>query len=198
MDAPASGGSDPIQAGASEDTYTVFVRGEKFVLSHSQITFDSPNHFTSCFLSGFSESKTRTLVLDRNPALFALIVDYLSGYDILPLDPRSLPPTMNLTNATRNLRSDAQYFGLDGLCRLLQGPAHNAAAVCWAGLSPDAVTLESLSGPKLPASVLRSSDGSLVSANDRLVVVVRAHDLEFRYAHRLALVRAPTLTIRVA
>lgn len=53
---------------------------------------------------------------DRNPELFAIIADYLAGYEVLPLHddvPRRLNTTMAVT--LRNLRADAEYFQLDGL-----------------------------------------------------------------------------------
>ncbi|GAA5975745.1 hypothetical protein JCM11641_005858 [Rhodosporidiobolus odoratus] len=47
---------------------------------------DEPNYFTAAFLDGgFAESSSRSLRTDHNPQLFALIVEHLSGYDIVPL-----------------------------------------------------------------------------------------------------------------
>ncbi|GAA5940510.1 hypothetical protein JCM10213_001127 [Rhodosporidiobolus nylandii] len=78
----------------SSPTYTVYARGTPFDLTFSQISTDSPNYFTAAFLdSDFSEASSRVLRTDRNPQLFALIVEHLSG--------------------------DAEYFQLDSLVRKL-------------------------------------------------------------------------------
>ncbi|KAG9124430.1 hypothetical protein FRC07_011672 [Ceratobasidium sp. 392] len=97
------------------DTYTVVVRGETFLLTRDQIEFDSPNYFTSCFLGEFTEAQTHTLTLSRDPQLFKIIIDYLSGYDVLPLHESAIPQRMNSDAALRNLLADAQFYQLDGL-----------------------------------------------------------------------------------
>ncbi|KAL8284128.1 hypothetical protein RQP46_004877 [Phenoliferia psychrophenolica] len=93
-------------------SYTVVARGVSFTLSRDQCEFDSPNFFTSAFFTGFAESESRTVYTDRSPTLFSLFVDYLSGYDILPLAPVS---GMTPEVALRNLHKDADYFGLTRL-----------------------------------------------------------------------------------
>ena len=68
--------------------FVVHCRDEEFALSESQIKTDSPNYFTNFFLGSFKEGKDHQaspMVLDRNPELFAVIVEYLSGYPVLPL-----------------------------------------------------------------------------------------------------------------
>ncbi|ORY53979.1 hypothetical protein BCR35DRAFT_247265, partial [Leucosporidium creatinivorum] len=108
---------------SAPEHYTVIVRGVKFELSYAQITYDSPNHFTTAFLEhDFAEAQSRTLFLDRNPQLFALIVEHLSGYTILPLAQNALPTTMSYEIAYRNLYTDAEYFGLEYLLQLLSAP----------------------------------------------------------------------------
>ncbi|KAG8687846.1 hypothetical protein FRC09_013249 [Ceratobasidium sp. 395] len=97
------------------DKYTVEMRGEKFLLTRDQVEFDSPNYFTSCFLGEFTEAQTRTLTLSRDPELFKIILDYLSGYDVLPLHELMIPKRMNFNAALRNLLADAQFYQLDGL-----------------------------------------------------------------------------------
>ncbi|KAG8790790.1 hypothetical protein FRC12_011015 [Ceratobasidium sp. 428] len=97
------------------NTYKVIMRGETFLLTRDQIEFDSPNYFTSCFLGEFSEAKTRTLTLSRDPKLFKIILDYLSGYDVLPLHESVIPERMGLDVALRNVLADAQFYQLDGL-----------------------------------------------------------------------------------
>ncbi|KAG8783844.1 hypothetical protein FRC12_019291 [Ceratobasidium sp. 428] len=97
------------------NTYKIIMRGETFLLTRDQIEFDSPNYFTSCFLGEFSEAKTRTLTLSRDPELFKIILDYLSGYDVLPLHESAIPERMGLDVALRNVFADAQFYQLDGL-----------------------------------------------------------------------------------
>ncbi|KAI5474261.1 hypothetical protein MNV49_003758 [Pseudohyphozyma bogoriensis] len=98
------------------DEYVVVARGTRFVLSRSQVEFDGPNFFTAAFLDhDFSESSSRTLHTDRHPLLFAIICDYLAGYNVLPLQPAALPPTMSVKVGMDNLGKDAEYFQLDKL-----------------------------------------------------------------------------------
>lgn len=156
--------------------YTVIVRGETFVLSHAQITYDAPNYFTASFLSGFTESTSRTISVDRNPTLFSLIVDYLTGYDILPLDGQSLPPMMGKQVALKNLLKDAEYYGLERLCDMIS----NASSFSWTGFHPSILELERILDSDLPEGIARLSDGAPISAAKRLPVVVRATALEFR------------------
>ncbi|CAE6406317.1 hypothetical protein ACGC1H_000330 [Rhizoctonia solani] len=98
-----------------EESYTIFVQGEKFTLSHSQITFDSPNYFTTCFLGDFHESQTRSVELTRSPHMFPLIRDYLCGYMVLPLNDHSIPKGMTVTQTISNLKADALFYQLEGL-----------------------------------------------------------------------------------
>ena len=87
---------------------------------------DSPNYFTAAFFDGgFAESKTRQVKTDRHPRLFALIVEHLSGYPILPLQPTALPSTMSVEIAQECLLRDARYFGLEQLEHLLSPPIDN-------------------------------------------------------------------------
>ncbi|KAG9085757.1 hypothetical protein FRC06_003460, partial [Ceratobasidium sp. 370] len=99
------------------ETYTIIMRGETFTLTRDQVEFDSPNYFTSCFLGEFTESRTRTLTLSRDPELFRIILDYLSGYDVLPLHTSVIPSRMSLDLALRNLLVDARFYLLDRLIR---------------------------------------------------------------------------------
>ncbi|KZV82399.1 hypothetical protein EXIGLDRAFT_843783 [Exidia glandulosa HHB12029] len=102
------------------DKYTVTLRGEAFTLYRDQIEFDAPNYFSNLFLGDFSESQTRTVELSRSPELFRAIVDYMSGYTILPLTPAVVPATMASDSALENLLRDAEFYGLRGLVALLQ------------------------------------------------------------------------------
>ncbi|KAG8790791.1 hypothetical protein FRC12_011016 [Ceratobasidium sp. 428] len=111
------------------DKYTVEMRGEKFLLTRDQVEFDSPNYFTSCFLGEFTEAQTRTLTLSRDPELFKIILDYLSGYDVLPLHELMIPKRMNSNAALRNLLADAQFYQLDGLVDQIDQKNHEAEGV---------------------------------------------------------------------
>ncbi|KAG8790789.1 hypothetical protein FRC12_011014 [Ceratobasidium sp. 428] len=102
------------------ETYTVIIHGGPFVLTRDQIEFDSPNYFTSCFLGEFTEARTRTLTLSRDPELFRIILDHLSGYEVLPLHQSVIPKRMSPEVALRNLLVDAQFYLLDGLVRAIR------------------------------------------------------------------------------
>ncbi|KEP46231.1 putative BTB domain protein [Rhizoctonia solani 123E] len=98
-----------------EPKYTVVLRGQEFVLTKSQIEFDSPNYFTACFLGDFREAQTKRLEISRNPELFKLIMEHLCGYDILPLDDNAVPSHVSLDTVLRNLRADALFYQLEAL-----------------------------------------------------------------------------------
>jgi hypothetical protein len=97
---------------------TVVVQGEVFWLSRAQIEFDSPNLFTH-YINNDPEPYGRQIQLSRNPHLFMLIVEYLSGYAILPINDNALPARMSRENVLGNLRVDAQYYKLNGLMKLI-------------------------------------------------------------------------------
>lgn len=105
----------------SRDFYTIRFAGNNdasYKLSSSTLRNDAPNFFTAAFFtSNLTESRSRELLLDRCPELFALIVDHLRGYRILPLTPAALPKRMTLGNAYRNLLADAQFYQLSNLTR---------------------------------------------------------------------------------
>ncbi|RDX48993.1 hypothetical protein OH76DRAFT_618938 [Lentinus brumalis] len=165
------------------DIYTVIVRGEEFQLTHGQISFDSPNHFLDCFTSGFLESRERILRLDRNPSLFALIVDYLSGYPILPLTPDSIPGGMGVTTARRYLLADAQYYRLQRLCNQLTMPSLRIP-LGWAGLADEMVSLRDVLASTLPDGVIQREDGSVISTRTGNPVLIYAQDVSFRIVVR--------------
>ncbi|KAF8712332.1 hypothetical protein RHS03_01193, partial [Rhizoctonia solani] len=99
------------------EKYTVSIQGIEFTLSKSQIEFDGPNYFTTCFLGDFRESSTRRVELSRDPDLFRIVLSYLSGYTVLPLNERVIPATMSQEAALLNLRADAEFYQLDGLAQ---------------------------------------------------------------------------------
>ncbi|KAG8736577.1 hypothetical protein FRC10_009150 [Ceratobasidium sp. 414] len=98
--------------------HKVVIQGETFLLSRDQIEFDSPNFFTEYFLDDTCAHK-HSIKLSRNPHLFALIVEYLSGYAILPISGTALAAQMDQENALKNLRVDAEFYNLQGLKRLI-------------------------------------------------------------------------------
>ncbi|GAA5837688.1 hypothetical protein JCM5353_003817 [Sporobolomyces roseus] len=88
---------------SSPATYTVVCREVPFRLTRSQIESDSPNYFTTAFLDGgFAESGSKIIHLDTHPRLFALIVEHLSGYPILPLQPCTLPSFLSIEMAEKS------------------------------------------------------------------------------------------------
>lgn len=114
----------PTRTPVSPEIFTVFARDVPFRLTRNQLETDSPNYFTSAFLShDFSEATTRVIYTDKHPQLFALVVEHLSGYSFLPLQTSSLPPCMSVEVAHENLLRDARYFGLDQLETLLCPPS---------------------------------------------------------------------------
>ncbi|CAE6414031.1 unnamed protein product [Rhizoctonia solani] len=98
-----------------ETTFTVLIQGEKFTLSQSQVQFDSPNYFSTCFLGDFCEAQTRSVELTRNPEMFPLIQQYLCGYMVLPPSESASPKGMTFTQIIVNLRVDAIFYQLKGL-----------------------------------------------------------------------------------
>jgi hypothetical protein len=144
--------ANATQSSADPDTYTVLVRGQPFHLSKAQISFDSPNLFTGSFLGDFAEASSRTMKLDSNPGIFTTIVEYLSGYPILPLDEASIPRQMSVQTATRYLVRDADYLGLTRLHELLRAPTCGALQQ-WAGTEAYAVDLVDILNDRLPPCV---------------------------------------------
>ena len=129
--------------------YTIVVRGETFILGREQILYDSPNYFSTCFLTPSSKpNKVPTgsaggvlspvpevpedgdeesgdeeeyeLILHRDPYLFKLIEAYLSGYPILPLPEEWLPKYMSPEAALKALMVDARYYELTRLVEILR------------------------------------------------------------------------------
>jgi hypothetical protein len=189
MDSPVSSFSQfssALSQHSVTDWYTVVVGGHEFRLSAAQLATDAPNLFTRCFHGDFAEASTRTLVLDRDPRLFALVADYLRGYEVLPLAPAALPRTMTLETAAVNLARDAEYYGLARLHDLLTAPAilppHFAA---WAGLSDKVVDLTSIFEGRLPEGVLWNTEKGLVDLHGA-PILVHARNLALRSVSRLS------------
>ncbi|KAG8735786.1 hypothetical protein FRC10_010157 [Ceratobasidium sp. 414] len=97
------------------DQFVVLVSGQSFILTRSQIEFDSPNYFTEWFSEKPPGAK---LELWRNPDLFRWIINHLSGYSMISLDPLkfSLPGSLGVSE----LRADAAFYGLAKLKSLCE------------------------------------------------------------------------------
>ncbi|OBZ74466.1 Mannose-6-phosphate isomerase [Grifola frondosa] len=154
------------------------MRDEVFHLSRDQISSDAPNYFTEYFLNDSAESAQHIVTLDRNPVLFTLIIDHLSGYTVLPLSPRALPSTMDMSVALRNLLLDAQFFRLQKLCDLLTIPQPQVD-LAMAGFANQVVSLRDLIRGRFPEGIV-DDNGALVSAQSKLPVLVFARDVILR------------------
>ncbi|CAG8756784.1 25071_t:CDS:2 [Cetraspora pellucida] len=92
-------------ASLSTGYYSIIVGGKTFKLSTTALYSDSPNYFTEIFSSPLEESRTKTMIIDRDPVIFADIVKHLQGYNITPRD----------ENHYSDLYSDAIYYSLSKL-----------------------------------------------------------------------------------
>lgn len=105
----------------AEDAYTVVLRGEAFKLSRSQLESEPGNMLADALLGDFQEGQTRTMKLDRNPAVFKLILEHLSGYTILPLCESDWSAIgLSEEKLLRYLKDDAVYYCMSGLQSKLQ------------------------------------------------------------------------------
>ncbi|CUS25022.1 LAQU0S25e00144g1_1 [Lachancea quebecensis] len=89
-----------------DNTYAIQAGGELFRLSGFSLNSDAPSYFTA----HFSRDPSATLILDRCPSVFRLIVQHLQGYAV------------NVDDETQftALFSDALYFSLPRLQTLLR------------------------------------------------------------------------------
>ncbi|KZV82403.1 hypothetical protein EXIGLDRAFT_843787 [Exidia glandulosa HHB12029] len=152
------------------DRYTIILRGKSFVLYRDQIDVDSPNYFTELFLGDAPEAQTQSVELSRSPELFRFIVDYMSGYAVLPLNQAMLPPTMTPDLARANLLRDAEIYKLRGLVKLLRAadvqaetpavPRMSLSTICDAFvLAEPVVDFMDVLNNKLPSGVAFSDKG---------------------------------------
>lgn len=165
--------------------YTVVVRDEEFTLRKSQIEFDGPNYFTAFFCGEFKEAGDgSTLFLDRNPELFAVIVEYMSGYTVLPLAAKALPRVMDERLALQCLADDAAFYGLARLHALLTKPRTPRFDLTWAGFSGRALTFQDLLSLELPPGVNYTTSGlcSFDETSSGKPVVIYARDIPLRCA----------------
>lgn len=140
-----------------------------------------PNYFTALFFGEFSEAGSTTIYLDRNPELFAIIVEYLSGYTILPLSERALPRIMDMQCALRNLAEDAAFYGLSRLHAQLTEPRQPRIDFAWTGFSGRVVRFEDVLKGNFPVSVSYTTSG-LCSFDCGSVkpVIIYARNLAFK------------------
>jgi hypothetical protein len=173
---------------STNDTiYTIIARGEVFKLSKAQISFDSPNLLSDSLLGHFAEASSRELKLDCHPDLFAIIVDYLSGYPVLPLRTAMLPQRMDTELAMRYLAKDADYLGLNRLHELLCPPQTVSTAFeDWAFSEKYGVSLVDVLNDRLPASVQWDKDCEesypLRDVESGRIMPVVARNIGLRYA----------------
>ena len=161
--------------------FTIFIRDDEFTLRKSQLEFDSPNYFTSYFFGDFSESGRTTLVLDRSPELFAIIVEYMSGYRILPLARKALPRTMDESTALANLVEDAAFYGLSKLHALLITPAQPNIDFSWTGFAGRVVLFEDVLQGKLPETVSYTTSGLCsIEGGSVKPVIISARDMALK------------------
>jgi hypothetical protein len=130
-------------------TYDVYVQGRLFSLYEEQIRFDSPNELARHFDAPhpyFRNKPAPPMHLARDPTLFGIIVQYLSGYDILPLSEKGLPSGMSVETALKNLMKDAQKLRLNNLVKLLKKPTLPAKIDLrsWAGINTTLIPLQDL------------------------------------------------------
>ncbi|KAF8593804.1 hypothetical protein BDV93DRAFT_482222 [Ceratobasidium sp. AG-I] len=106
------------------ETYNVVVRGRPFLLHRFQIERDSPNFFTSYFLNSASErtNKNTRLDISRDPDVFELVLRYLNGYQVMPIQDRFVPSGSTLEMTLADLRVDAEFYQLRGLIDLCKAP----------------------------------------------------------------------------
>ena len=80
------------------------------------LKYDAPSMFSNVFLSNsrFQETFSREITIkNKSPELFTIILDYLRGYTIFPLNESAIPPRwLPLQKTYDNLRRDASYYGL--------------------------------------------------------------------------------------
>ncbi|CUA75333.1 Serine/threonine-protein kinase TOR [Rhizoctonia solani] len=89
-----------------------------FVLSEHQIKFDAPNYFTDFYFGDWTDSPPEERHLQlywRDPKLFSIIITYLNGYSVFPLDEGVIPGHLSVRQTLLNLRVDVRFYRLGGL-----------------------------------------------------------------------------------
>lgn len=102
------------------EMYTVVVRDRAFLLHRFQIEHDSPNFFTSYFLNALGDgtNKNTQLRIFRDPDVFELVLRYLNGYQVVPIQDRFVPTGSTPEVTLADLRVDAEFYQLQGLLDL--------------------------------------------------------------------------------
>ena len=100
-----------------QDTFLVhFPPNDAFTITADMLKHDAPSMFSNVFLSNgrFQETISREITItNKSPELFTIILDYLRGYTIFPLNESAIPPRwLPLQKTYENLRRDASYYGL--------------------------------------------------------------------------------------
>jgi hypothetical protein len=101
------------------EKYTINVNGEAFYFTKDQLQSEPGNYFASYFFRGLTNNANE-LTLEKDPMLFKHIQTHLRGYGIFPIPNGFLPPYMDETTALRNLKADADFFGLKRLVVLVE------------------------------------------------------------------------------
>jgi hypothetical protein len=156
-------------------TFLVLVSGTEFWLSLAQIQYDAPNAFTQHFHPSIEDASAGpnqpSLVLDCDPELFAIIVQYLRGYDILPLAPTAVPRTLSLDAAKRGLLRDADVLHLSGLRSMLQASIDTTTKFLnWSGVASEVVSLVDFLEGRDPAGSKRT-DAQFVDRRGRSILI---------------------------
>lgn len=115
--APTGTTSPAAKVSDHQDTFLVrFPPDVTFTITADMLKHDAPSMFSSVFLSNsqFQETSSREITIpNKSPELFTLILDYLRGYTIFPLNESAIPPRwLPLQKTYDNLRRDASYYGL--------------------------------------------------------------------------------------
>jgi hypothetical protein len=170
--------------------YYVYAQGQSFVLYEEQLRFDAPNVLTEHFNQPhpYDASKSAPpLKLTQDPALFTLIVRYLSGYNFLPLPAAGLPSGISVQAALEGLLRDAERLRLHGLVRLLKKhrlPQSVQLKSCnWAGVGDTIVELADLVDEEFEPTegdLYWHSRTELLSGDQGLPVLVLARDVPVR------------------
>lgn len=93
------------------ELFTISLQGQMFQLDAQQINFDPSPMFRF-------EYRDDPLYSTRSPLIFSIIVDYLNGYEVIPIvEGRG---GMSRDQVETNLLLDAEHFGLKNLVQLLK------------------------------------------------------------------------------
>ncbi|KIM21772.1 hypothetical protein M408DRAFT_301074 [Serendipita vermifera MAFF 305830] len=111
--------------------YAIIVSGERFHFTRDQLESEPGNYFATYFFGGFQEAtnNVKELILEKDPLLFKHIQTHLRGYKVFPIPKEYLPAYMDEVTALENLEKDADFFGLESLCRLTKAEARRIVTI---------------------------------------------------------------------